>query len=144
MIYISKFIAKLRGFHEVPRVRTNAKGIAFFISKHWHNHLKLKFLVKVENIRNVTKIDLHLGERGHNGPVVATLFESSKCKKSVHRKIFRGVLTRKDLEGPLRGLSLRFLLREIRNHNVYVNVHTKQHPNGEIRGQIKSIERPRS
>lgn len=141
MIDISFFKARLRGFNEVPRVHTYARGIAFFLFKRWNNHLKLKFSVKVEDIQNVTKIDLHLGQRGHNGPVIATLFRASGTGISVDRGVVKGVLKKGDLQGPLRGLSLRFLLREIKNHNVYVNVHTTEHPNGEIRGQIKEFKR---
>ncbi|MNP53856.1 CHRD domain protein [compost metagenome] len=47
----------------------------------------------------------------------------------------RGVLTRRDLVGPLQGRTLRDLIREIERGNTYTNVHTEQHPNGEIRGQ---------
>lgn len=144
MIYISFFKAKLRGINEVPSVNTYARGIAFFLFKRWNHHLKLKFFVKVEDIRNVTKIDLHLGQRGHNGPVIATLFRASGTGISVDRGFVKGVMKKGDLQGPLRGLSLRFLLREIKNHNVYVNVHTTEHPKGEIRGQIKKFKRHHS
>lgn len=38
--------------------------------------------------------------------------------------------------GPIVGKSLSAMIKEIRSGNTYVNVHTNQNPNGEIRGQI--------
>ncbi|MDQ0062185.1 hypothetical protein J2T14_004385 [Paenibacillus harenae] len=72
-----------------------------------------------------------------NGPVVVTLFGPNKFGISVRRGIVRGVLTAADLSGPLAGLTIADLITEFNNGNAYVNVHTVQNPNGEIRGQIK-------
>ncbi len=47
-----------------------------------------------------------------------------------------GTITRENLVGPLQGHSLRTLIRQMRSGNAYVNVHTRQNPNGEMRGQI--------
>ncbi|WP_339318023.1 CHRD domain-containing protein [Paenibacillus sp. FSL R10-2734] len=37
---------------------------------------------------------------------------------------------------PLNGKTIRDLVREFENGNAYVNVHTIQHSDGEIRGQV--------
>lgn len=133
---MSKFKARLRGANEVPPVSTNAFGTALFKFKQWRSTSILKFVVQVRNISNITRIDLHLGERGEVGPVVARLVNPAR---PTNRHKFKGVITRSDLRGPLAGLPLRFLIREIKQNNVYVNVHTVAHPRGEIRGQIREI-----
>lgn len=56
---------------------------------------------------------------------------------TVRRGVVRGVLTSRNLVGPLKGKTIRDLIREIKKGNAYVNAHTIQNPDGEIRGQIK-------
>ncbi|EGG36330.1 hypothetical protein HMPREF9412_4480 [Paenibacillus sp. HGF5] len=46
-------------------------------------------------------------------------------------------MTNQDLIGPLQGRTIRDLIREFERGNAYVNVHTIQNPNGEIRGQVR-------
>jgi hypothetical protein len=41
------------------------------------------------------------------------------------------------LIGPLKGKSLHSLIQLIEAGEAYVNIQTKKHPDGEIRGQIK-------
>ena len=45
------------------------------------------------------------------------------------------------LEGPLAGKQLSDLSIAMSNGTIYVNVHTEQNPNGEIRGQIMTLIR---
>lgn len=129
-----KFFAKLRGINEVPPVRTNARGQAIF--KLSEDGQRLLFKIFLEDIKNVTVAHIHLGPEGVNGPVVVTLFGPLGKAVSIEKAVFTGIITRNDLEGPLAGRSLAALLREMRRENTYVNVHTVQHPDGEIRGQI--------
>ena len=46
------------------------------------------------------------------------------------------MITQEDLVGPLGGQTLGTLVNEIISGNIYINVHTVQHSNGEIRGQL--------
>jgi hypothetical protein len=46
------------------------------------------------------------------------------------------MITAANLEGSLKGKPLGDLLREIQSGNAYIQVRTKQHPHGEMRGQI--------
>lgn len=128
------FRAVLTGKNEVPPVSTFAFGKAFF--KLNKSGTRLHFKLIVRNIRDVTEAHIHTGRPGKNGPVVAFLFGRSKFGISVRKGIVRGVLTRQDLVGPLQGRTIRELVREMNRGNTYVNVHTVQNPNGEIRGQI--------
>ncbi|KOS00666.1 MULTISPECIES: CHRD domain-containing protein [Paenibacillus] len=131
----NKFRAILRGANEVPPVRTNATGTAEF--RYRQASQQLSFELTVRNISRVTDAHIHLGRRGENGPVVATLFGPSKFGITVKRGVVTGVLRAFDLTGPLRGRTINDLVCQIREGNAYVNVHTIRHPNGAIRGQIR-------
>lgn len=131
---MSRFFAKLRGRFEVPPVRTNARGGAVF--KLSEDGRRLLFKISLEDIDDVTVAHIHLGPKGVNGPIVVTLFGPFRRPISIDEEEFTGVITREDLEGPLEGRSLASLIKEMRRGNTYVNVHTVEFPDGEIRGQI--------
>ncbi|MHA4093523.1 CHRD domain-containing protein [Bacillus cereus] len=128
------FFAKLRGRNEVPPVETDARGQAFF--KLSRDELSLKFKLELFDIENVVVAHLHLGAKGTNGPVVAFLFGPITNPVSIECATFTGMITQEDLVGPLAGQTLDALVKEIIAGNIYINVHTVQHPNGEIRGQL--------
>jgi len=43
-----------------------------------------------------------------------------------------------DLTGPLKGMQISDLVKLIQDNDAYVNIQTRQYPDGEIRGQISS------
>lgn len=129
------FIAKLTGREEVPPVYTDAFGIAQF--RFSNDFTRLRFKLVVHDIEQVTAAHIHLGRRGENGPVVVFLFGPVTRGISVNRGVVTGTITESDLVGPLQGMSLLELAREMDVSNSYVNVHTEKHPAGEIRGKIK-------
>jgi len=131
---IDMFFAKLRGRNEVPPVETDARGEAFF--KLSRDKLSLKFKLDLFNIEDVTAAHLHLGAKGTNGPVIAFLFGPITNPVSIECATLTGMITQEDLVGPLAGQTLGTLVNEIISGNIYINVHTVQHPNGEIRGQL--------
>jgi hypothetical protein len=49
-----------------------------------------------------------------------------------------GKITSADLQGPLAGKQMSDLVNIMKNGGAYVNVHSQQNQNGEIRGQISS------
>lgn len=118
----------------MPPVLTNARGR--FFARVSRDGRSMRFLLIVEDIRNAREAHIHLGRRGENGPVVAFLAGPLARPVSVRRGVVTGTITRDDLVGPLSGRSLSSLVREMRLGNAYVNVHTTQNPDGEIRGQI--------
>ncbi|MEI4804005.1 CHRD domain-containing protein [Bacillus sp. NPDC077411] len=129
------FFSKLRGKNEVPPVETDARGKAFF--KLSQDKLSLKFKLDLFDIENVVVAHLHLGAKGTNGPVVVFLFGPITNPVSIECATFTGTITQEELIGPLAGQTLDDLVREINSGNIYINVHTVQHPNGEIRGQLQ-------
>ncbi|WP_238188574.1 CHRD domain-containing protein [Paenibacillus sp. L3-i20] len=155
---MATFRARLRGRNQVPPVRTNATGSATFReidngfgpffnnennvednarNRNRRRNRRLRFRLVLNNIRRVTAAHIHLGRPGENGPVVAFLFGPSIRGVSFRRGVITGTLRDRDLVGPLRGSTIRQLIREIERGNAYVNVHTVQFPDGEIRGQIR-------
>jgi hypothetical protein len=69
---------------------------------------------------------IHQGKAGESGPPVAPL------------SMGKGKITASDLQGPLSGKQLKDLVDLTSNGGAYVNIHTQQHQDGEIRGQITS------
>ena len=141
------FITQLKGDNEVPAVDTRAVGVALF-------HLNrdgdaLRYTLIVANIHNVVASHIHLAPEGVNGPVVATLFGPAAPGGGMSSGVLaRGTITSSDLSGPLAGKTLADLVKEMRDGDTYVNVHTNDGveppntgpgdiPAGEIRGQIR-------
>jgi hypothetical protein len=123
-----KIVVNLSGSEEVPPVQTEATGVAEFIP----GEDSVAYSVNATNIQGVTAGHIHLGERGENGPIVVTLFKYDSPMNEVSET---GTITADKLEGPLAGKQLTDLGAAAANGTLYVNIHTEQNPNGEIRGQ---------
>lgn len=132
---MSRYAVKLAGHDETPPVSTKATGIAY-IRRIAHD-TKLSYILKVRDITGVTMAHLHLAPKGQEGPPVADLYKGPEKKGKFSGTLAKGTITDKDLTGPMQGKTIKDLIKEIKGGNVYVNVHTAAHPNGEIRGQIK-------
>src|SRR5215208_148803 len=129
-----RFVTELTGFEEVPPVNnTSAIGVAEF--KLGQDNIMYK--VNVTDIENVTAAHIHSGQVGENGPIVITLFKEDPPTTAMTTGVLsEGNITATNLEGPMAGQLLSNLISAMRNDQTYVNVHTQQNPNGEIRGQI--------
>ena len=123
-----KIVMNLSGGEEVPPVQTAATGVAEFIP----GEDSVAYSVNATNIEGATAGHLHLGKQGENGPVVVTLFKYDSPMNEVSES---GTFTADKLEGPLAGKELSDLAIAGANASLYVNIHTEQNPNGEIRGQ---------
>jgi hypothetical protein len=129
-----RFITELTGFEEVPPVNnTSAIGVAEFKL----GQDNIMYTVNVTDIENVTAAHIHRGQVGENGPIVITLFKSETPTTAMTTEVLsEGNITATNLEGPMAGQLLSNLTSAMQNEQTYVNIHTQQNPNGEIRGQI--------
>ena len=119
---LKKFTADLSGKSEVPPIDTKASGTAQFqISA---DGKQIDYDLNVKDLNNFIMAHIHQGKSGENGPPVVML------------SMGKGKITSGDLQGPLNGEQLSNLAKLMQDRNTYVNVHTQQNQNGEIRGQI--------
>jgi hypothetical protein len=125
-----KFMAELSSQEEVPPTDSQATGSAEFTPM---GSDSVMYNVNATNIQGVTAGHIHSGQQGENGPIVVTLFKYDSPMNEVSES---GSITADKLEGPMAGKQLSDLATAMGNGITYVNIHTEQNPNGEIRGQI--------
>ena len=131
----NKFSTPLTGMEEVPPVNTNSTGIALFeLVKN-----NINFKINVTNLDNINAAHIHLGEFGQNGDIIFTLFKPATPIDVLNGTLVEGKVTAADLQGPLKGKTVNDLVQLINNTKTYVNIHTEQYPNGEIRGQLTTV-----
>jgi len=129
------FEAPLSGDEEVPPVKTKAKGEAKFqINKEGD---KLTYNLIISNIKDVTAASVQKGKKGENGPPVMNLFIESTREDVSGTLLAEGKVEPYLLIGPLKEKSLDSFIQLIEAGEAYVNIQTKKHPDGEIRGQVK-------
>ncbi|MEJ7642818.1 MAG: CHRD domain-containing protein [Candidatus Nitrosocosmicus sp.] len=126
-----KFTANLSGQEEVPPTNSTATGMAEFTP----SGESVSYNVNATDIQGVTAGHIHTGAQGENGPVVVTLFKFDSAQNQVSQN---GTITADKLEGAMQGKQTSDLANTMKNGTTYVNIHTEQNPNGEIRGQIMS------
>ena len=126
------YTTPLVGFEEVPPVPTNSSGFA--VLKYDNN--SLNYQINVTNLDKIKSSHIHLGGFGQNGDVIATLFNSSTPTDLINGTLIEGTISSSDLQGPFAGKTLQEVVIQIKQLNAYINVHTVDYPNGEIRGQI--------
>jgi CHRD domain len=144
-----EFSARLTGDKEVPPVNTDATGRIKLTANRQQD--ALGYQLSVSNLNGVvTAAHIHRGSAGTNGPIVANLniqgtFAGASASASAGgdgsattSTSTGGTITSADLKGPLVGKHVSDLVQLIKDGKAYANVHTRQHPNGEIRGQLTS------
>ena len=148
------FIATLAGKEVVPPVNTTGTGIANF--EILDN--SVNYQINVLDTGKITSIQIHNGTIGKNGDVIVTLFYKSKdndtnlienmLKTSNMSSITQrsssfstsGTFNASDLTGQLAGKTINDLVLVMQSDETYVNVHTEDHSEGELRGQILENE----
>jgi len=129
------FRAKLSGSEEVPFVNTEAEGEAEFQISGTGD--TLTYRLTISHIKDITAGYIHRGNKGEKGPPVAGLFAESK-KENISGTLFvEGKVEPYLLIGPLKGKAVKSLIQLIEAGEAYVNIQTKKHSEGEIRGQIR-------
>ena len=130
-----ELVANLSGQEEVPPVDTQATGMAEFTPV-MPNNETVDFNVNATNIQGVTAGHIHQAAQGQNGEVVVPLFNYDTPQNMVSEN---GTISADMLTGPMEGKTIAELITAMKDGNTYVNIHTEQNPNGEIRGQIMGI-----
>lgn len=161
------YLAVLTGDQQVPPVETEAHGTASFaVDPQGIVH----YALVVSNLENPTMAHIHQAPAGENGPVVQWLHPGSEPGSQpqqiagrVDGVLQHGAFSANDFVGPLaeeaagdgdagdaaadegtdgeqEGPTIEALLELLRNEEAYVNVHTEQNPDGEIRGQIHPFD----
>jgi hypothetical protein len=108
---VLRAIAVVNGVEKVPPSETPATGRLLIKATPKTVHYQLE----TSNLESITEANLHLGIRGHNGPVVANLLKDTN-------DLIKGELTADDLIGNLEGVPLNILLDEIARAHMYVEV----------------------
>ena len=129
------FKAVLSGGEEVPPVKTNAKGEATLRLSPEGD--KLTYTLFFSDVKDVTAAYIHMGKKGENGPPVFGLFSEHRKPTVSGTLLAEGTIQAHELIGPLKGKLLRSLVTLMEAGDAYINVHNKEHPDGEIRGQIE-------
>ncbi|WP_306055655.1 CHRD domain-containing protein [Natronococcus wangiae] len=119
-------------------VETEASGEARFSVN--EDGTEADYEVTVENICNVTQAHIHLGTEGEDGPVVVWLYPEEGMEPELLEGQFSGTLaegtiTADDFVGEWEDTDFADAVATFEEEGAYVNVHTEEHPDGEIRGQ---------
>lgn len=134
--------APLSGQNEVPPVQSSATGLAEFTPP---VNDTIKYRINITGISGATGAHIYSGQTGENGEVIADLLtDTSKNNDVSYGMTIRGNLSDSSLKGPMEGQTLEDLVASMDSGETYVNIHTTQHPDGEIRGQIINTEKAES
>lgn len=125
--------AKLDGNKEVPPVKTTAEGVINFKTK----GDMLTWKINVTGISDATGVHIHKGKIGENGEAVVDLLKVSKHSDNPKGMTMRGNITDSSLTGSMAGKTISDLKAAMATGDLYVNLDTASHPDGELRGQIK-------
>ena len=130
-----KFWTGLEGEFEKPQLDTNASGMAVFKSTPGN----IWYLINITGIDKVTAAHIHSGALGEKGPILASFFGSNDTiTGNINGTLTQGNITGEMLEGPSVSDQLSEIALGMKNGSTYVDVHTVDYPNGEVRGQIMS------
>jgi hypothetical protein len=125
------FQASLSGAEEVPAVTTTATGSATLSIE----GDQIVYHVEVTDLENILVSHIHVAPPGVNGPIRLNLCNTDETPACLAGGT--GVLV-DGSNGATLGITFDSLVSAIRAGNAYVNVHTTQNQNGEIRGQIEA------
>jgi hypothetical protein len=134
------FKAKLTGPEEVPVCSTTGSGEAVVTISHDESHLNFEVTYDLDGIVSVAHI--HLGKRTEAGGVIVFFCGGGgkdPCPPSPNT--VTGTIVPTDVGGPAnQGIApgqFDELLRALRSHLTYANVHSDICPMGEVRGQLR-------
>ncbi len=142
---LDRYWSVLTGEQQVPPVTTDALGYVGL--KFQDDRTRLVYIVNAEHIGKITAVNLYQLDKAQNETIVLDLLHSPReLTKQVDKVVDKtqegktkgtvsiGGAISDDLQGQLKGKSLSDLHESMVNGSVYVIIHTKDFPNGEIRG----------
>lgn len=147
-VQVDRYWSVLEGFEQSP-YNTDAHG--FIGVKFREDFKQLVYNVNVNNIDNITGIYLYTHGSANHGPrMVLDLLQEAKevrvkdkfteastllnKKHQVEGTVAVGGVTSEDLQGELKGKSLRDLHKMLLDGGTFVTIKTKAFPRGEIGG----------
>lgn len=128
-----EFEERLSGANEAPPVETNASGFADFEVE----GNGMDYDIDVLSMEGITQAYMNQGNPNESGPVIVTLFNSWNPTGIINGELVDEIITSANLEGELQGQQLSDLIALMNNGQTYVNVHSQEFPDGEIRGTIE-------
>ena len=127
--------AQLSGEQEIPPVSTSARGtLELTVAE---DGASVEYVLTVTDITDVTVAKLHDGKAGASGPTIVTLYGGPGRSGVYSGVLAEGTFTAADLEGSLQRKKVADLVALVESGQVYLNVGTSAHIQGEIRGQIE-------
>jgi hypothetical protein len=142
---LDRYWIVLDGDQQIPPVETDAVG--FVGLKFQDDTTRLVYNINLDNIHNVTGVSLYHKNKDQNGTLVLDLLKEAGESNREFAKVSEitrageitgtislGGVTKEDLSGELQGKSLSDLRELMHNGELYITVHTKDFPNGEISG----------
>jgi hypothetical protein len=142
---LDRYWIVLDGDQQIPPIETDAVG--FVGLKFQDDTTRLVYNINLDNIHNVTGVSLYHKNNDQNGTLVLELLKEGGESNREFAKVSEitrageitgtislGGVTKEDLSGELQGKSLSDLRELMHNGELYIAVHTKDFPNGEISG----------
>lgn len=131
------FNVTLSGDNEVPPVATDTSGSAILHVDSNLSEIRFKLDVRdADSVLGAAGSHLHCAPAGANGPVVAFVAGSFPPGYDGNLQL-RATLTDASIINPACGASIAELVDSMLDGNVYLNVHSTDHPGGVIRGQVE-------
>jgi hypothetical protein len=128
--------AVLRGSQQNPAVATNASGFAVLTTNAEGTEISVR--LETTGLTNVTRVHIHVGRVGVNGPVLFTLV--NQAAGALTTPLNRTLRAANLQTQPAFGINtFADAINAINSGNAYVNIHTTGNPDGVIRGQIGPV-----
>lgn len=129
------FQAVLTGDEEVPPVETATTGRAFVLVN--RAETEAEFHLHVFDGLRITQAHIHCAPPGVNGPIVVFLAGLHAAGLNIDGKwVSNATITDTSIVNVACGATVSELAQSMRDGNTYVNVHSFEHPTGEVRGQL--------
>jgi len=131
------FHVALAGENEVPPVTSNTSGEAILHVDSDLSEIRFKLDIRDgDKVLGAAGSHLHCAPAGSNGPVVA--FVAGSLPPGYDGRVqLRATLTDDSIINPACGANIAELVDSMLDGNVYLNVHSTDHPGGVVRGQVQ-------